>query len=263
MAPDDLQKVLAYTMKRNLSAVHLSLADSVHLETQPMTNDSFLAGPNDSIPSTIKEALSSSFVQEWGPAIDRENEGFCQHACFEAVPLPSGARTLPGIWVFTRKRDGSAKARFCVGGHRQIMGRDYFLNKKYCAVLSSRDNRILLALAASESLSVYQTDVVQAFLHGKLDDVDIYIHPPARYPCPPGCLLKLKKAIYGLHQAPVKFKTEVVEWFSHQNYAPANDAQTIWMKCHEGKVFIHALYADDFLRFTHCTNMYNDFQKKL
>jgi len=97
MDPSDLPKVLAYTMKRNLSEVHLSLADSAHLVTQPMTDDSFLTGPNDRIPSTITQALSSSFVQEWGPAIDRENEGFRQHACFEAVPLPSGARTLPGI----------------------------------------------------------------------------------------------------------------------------------------------------------------------
>ncbi len=39
----------------------------------------------------------------------------------------------------------------------------------------------------------------------------------------------------------------------------ANDAQTIWIKRHEGKVLIHALYADDFLHFTNCTNMYIDF----
>jgi hypothetical protein len=56
------------------------------------------------------------------------------------------AKVLPGIWVFTRKRDHSAKARFCVGGHCQILGRDYFAHKNYCAVLSSRNHRILLAL---------------------------------------------------------------------------------------------------------------------
>ncbi len=61
------------------------------------------------------------------------------------------------------------------------MDRDYFPNNFFCAV---RDNRILPALSAAEGYTVYQTDVVQAFLHGKLDDVDIYIDPPARYPCP-------------------------------------------------------------------------------
>jgi hypothetical protein len=111
MAPDDLQKVLAYTMKRNLSAVHLSLADSVHLETQPMTNDSFLAGPNDSIPSTIKEALSSSFVQEWGPAIDRGNDGFRQHDCFEAVPLLTDSPWNLGVYPQMRRLSQSPLLR--------------------------------------------------------------------------------------------------------------------------------------------------------
>ena len=201
-------------------------------------------------------------MDEWGPAIDKENGGFCKYDCFAAVPLPHGERTLPGLWVFTRKRDGTAKARFCVGGHRQLLGRDYFPNKNYCAVLSSRDNRILLALAAAEGYTVYQTDVVQAFLHGKLDDVNIYINPPARFPCTAGLVLKLQRAIYGLHQAPVKFKQEVMVWFKENGYSPANDAQTIWIKRDKCGVIIHALYADDFLHFTNNKTLYQDFQKQ-
>ena len=56
------------------------------------------------------------------------------------------------------------KALFCVGGHHQLLGKDYFQNKNYCSVLSSRDNHNLLALGASEGWQVYQTDIVQAFL---------------------------------------------------------------------------------------------------
>ena len=156
-----------------------------------------------------------------------------------------------------------------IGGHRQILGKDYFVNKNYCSVLSSRDNRILLALAAAEKWQVYQTDIVQAFLHGVLDDVDIYIQPPTRYPCPFGCVLKLLKAIYGLHQAPVKFKQEVIAWFKEHGYLAANDAETIWIKRTKTKgnqkesVLIHALYADDFLHFTDDTALYLSFQEEL
>ncbi len=110
-------------------------------------------------------------------------------------------RTLPGTWLFSRKRNGAAKARFVIGGHRQRLGIDYFEFKIYCAVLASRDNLILLGLAAAQGWSVAQTDVEQAFLHGVPNDVDLYIHPPARYQCPPGHVLKLLKAVYGLHQA--------------------------------------------------------------
>ena len=54
-----------------------------------------------------------------------------------------------------------------------MIGCDYFPNKTCCAVLSSRYNHILLALAAVEGWFIYQADIVQAFLHGQLDDVRI------------------------------------------------------------------------------------------
>ncbi len=88
-----------------------------------------------SIPRNVKEALSPSFVSEWAPAIDRENAGFVKHSCFEPMALPNHAKVLSGIWVFTRKRDHSAKARFCVGGHRQILGRDYIAQELLCCSL--------------------------------------------------------------------------------------------------------------------------------
>jgi len=120
MPPSLFPAVLKYTMKRNFSEVHLSLADSALLVQQPLTDAACVAG-HESIPKSITQALSPSFVADWGPAIDRENNGFRQHDCFEAVKLPPGARTRPGIWVFSRKRHGTAKARFCVSGHRQIL----------------------------------------------------------------------------------------------------------------------------------------------
>ncbi len=60
-----------------------------------------------------------------------------------------------------------------MGGHRQLLGSDDSLNKDWCAVLYSRANSILLALTAPEGYMVYKTDLVKAFLHGKLDAVYI------------------------------------------------------------------------------------------
>ena len=121
-------------------------------------------------------------------------------------------------------------------------------------------------MAASEGWQIYQTDIVQAFLYGELDDAEIYIKPPARYPCPVGWMLLLLKAIYGLHQTPVKFKQEVVAWFKEHMYQAVNDAETIWilrivLPGKADQVIIHALYADDFLHFTNSTTLYKAFQK--
>ena len=108
--------------------------------------------------------------------------------------------------------------------------------------------------------------------------MDIYIQPQARLACPTGDVLKLCKAVYGLHQAPVKFKQEVTAWFQDNGYRPANDSETVWIKTVpekrtstrsivSGGTIVHALYADDFLHFTDNPKLYqafkDQFQKRL
>ena len=143
-----------------------------------------------------------------------------------------------------------------------MIGRYCFRNKNYCAVLSRRVDRILLALAAVEGWTIYQTDIVQAFLHRILEGVDLYLNALASYPCPIGYLLKLLRVIYCLHLAHVKFKQEVIDWLKTNLYIAANDAQTIWIKLTKHGLVIHAIYADDFLHFTNNKAMYQDFQKQ-
>jgi hypothetical protein len=154
LTPDAYSRVLYVLNNYNLSATYLSLSDLYSLYFAALPTQVFaqeVAARAPDIPCNVKEVLSPKFVEEWGPAIHCKNEGFVKYKCFETTPaLPSGAHTLSGIWVFTSKLDNYAKARFCIGGHRQILGQDYFQNKNYCAVLSSRDNRILLALAAAK-----------------------------------------------------------------------------------------------------------------
>jgi hypothetical protein len=248
--------LLHYTMDPSLAAVHVSLCDSYSLLSADL-------GPDlRPIPKTCSQALSPDFIQDWKPAMEKEIQGFLKHKCFAPVPLTTQIRLLPGQWLFSRKRTGQAKARFVIGGHRQRLGTDYFEFQNYCAVLASRDNRVLLALAAAQGWHIYQTDVEQAFLHGVLDDVDLYIRPPALYPCPSDHVLKLLKAVYGLHQAPPKFKKEVTEWLRSKGYSAANDSETVWILRKNDKVLIHALYADDFLHFSNCKDMYAKFREQ-
>ena len=138
--------------------------------------------------------------------------------------------------MFSRKRDGAPKACFVIGGHRQRLGLDYFEFKNNCAVLASRDNRVL---------------------------PELYINPPARYPCPPGHVLKLLKAVYGLHQAPPKFKKEVTDWMRSNGYLPANGLETIWILRKDQDVLVHGIYADEFLHFSNKNAVYASFRELL
>ena len=63
-------------------------------------------------------------------------------------------------------------------------------------------------------------------------------------------VLKFIRAIYGLHQAPVKFKQQVIAWFKVNSYTPANEARSIWIRREKIAVLIYAIYADNFLNFT-------------
>ena len=74
--------------------------------------------------------------------------------------------------------------------------------------------------------------------------------------------MKPLKAIYGLHQAPVKFKKEVEVWFKENGYTQVNDSATIWQLKTDKGILIHAVYVDDFLHFTDNKHMYNAFQQK-
>ena len=107
---------------------------------------------------TSRVPKNVTFVDKWGPAIDSENKCFQKYDCFRPVPsssLPPCHHTLPDLWILRRKQDHTAKTRSCVGSHSQMLVCDYFLNKNYCAVLSSCDNCILFVPAAVEGWTIY------------------------------------------------------------------------------------------------------------
>ena len=82
-------------------------------------------------------------------------------------------------------------------------------------MLSSKDNWLLLAIAAANKWEIYLSGVSG----GELDDLDILVKAPPGYSCALNKVLKLKQAVYGLLQAPVKFKKEVADWFRAKGYA--------------------------------------------
>ena len=174
--------------------------------------------------------------------------------CFEVVYLPPGQSTIPSMWLFKVKPDTSGnltipKARMVVGSHRQVLNWDCWEFQNYAAVLNCWDYRLMLVLAAANKWAIAQTNISQAFLEGKLDDAEIYIKPPSGFPCQSGKVLKLRKAVYGLRQAPVKFKDEVVAWFQESSYSPCNASKTIWILRSHHSVIIHTVYVNDFLHF--------------
>ncbi|CAL8173718.1 unnamed protein product [Prunus armeniaca] len=175
-----------YVSYHRLSPQHLSYIYSVRRGVEP---------------SSFAEAASDP---NWGHAMNEELDALHANRTWTLTTLPPGEVPIDCKWVYKLKHnsDGSIecyKARLVAKGFNQATGIDYHdtfsLTAKMIIV------RYFLALTASQSWSLHQLDISNAFLHGDLDE-EIYMSPP------PGLwrqgenlVCRLHKSLYGLKQA--------------------------------------------------------------
>jgi hypothetical protein len=125
---------------------------------------------------------------------------------WELANLPHGHHAITLKWVFKLRRDEVGaiikhKARLVARGFLQREGIDF--DDAFAPVAQMEPVRLLLALAAQEGWRVHYMDVKSAFLNGDLKE-EVYVHqsPGFAIPDKEGKVLRLRKALYGLRQAP-------------------------------------------------------------
>ncbi|GKD18838.1 retrovirus-related pol polyprotein from transposon TNT 1-94 [Tanacetum coccineum] len=93
------------------------------------------------------------------------------------------------------------QARLVAKGYRQEEGIDF--EESFAPVACIEAIRIFIANAASKNMTIYQMDVKTTFLNGELKE-EVYVCQPERFVDPdhPTHVYRLKKALYGLNQAP-------------------------------------------------------------
>jgi hypothetical protein len=105
-------------------------------------------------------------------------------------------------WIFKKKLkpDGAVdkyKARLVAKGFTQKKGEDDF--DTYTPVARLITIRVVIALAASHDLLIYQIDVNTTFLNGELDE-EIYMKEPEGFVTHghENMVCRLRKSLYGL-----------------------------------------------------------------
>ena len=98
-------------------------------------------------------------------------------------------------------------------GFQQEEGVDY--DETFAAVVKPASYRILFALAAIYGWLAHQSDVKTAFLNSSLNK-PVYMKPPkGGMELPPGSVLLVRRALYGLKQSPrqwyEKFRDTMME----------------------------------------------------
>jgi len=160
----------------------------------------------DDTPTTIAEAYSSLDADLWKEEIQSEMDSIISNGTWEVVDRPYRCKLVGCKWVFKKKlRPDSTiekyKTRLVAKGYIQKEGEDYF--DTYSPIARLTTIRVLLFLAASHGLLVYQMDVKTAFLNGELEE-EIYMDQSDGFVAKgqEGKVCKLLKSLYGLKQAP-------------------------------------------------------------
>jgi transposase InsO family protein len=201
-------------------------------------------------PQTLKEALDSDEAPEWQAAVDGEIKSLHENDTWEYMPTPPGVKPIPVRWIFKVKKhaDGSIeryKARLVAKGYRQIEGVDF--NEVYAPVSKHTTFRTLLALTARDDLELEHMDVKTAFLQGELEEVVYMDPPPGSDLDTKGMCCRLKKAIYGLRQAPRAWHTKLKTVLASMGFkASAADAALFWRGDGRQRIWL-LVYVDDIL----------------
>ena len=131
---------------------------------------------------------------------------FQRNDVWTLVPRPEGEHIIGTKWIFCNKTDEESnvirnKARLAAQGYSQIKGVDH--DETFAPVARMESIRILLALACQLKFKLYQMDVKIAFLNGMFKE-NVYVAQPKGFIDPHFLdhVLYLKKAFYGLNQAP-------------------------------------------------------------
>nr|GEV67979.1 retrovirus-related Pol polyprotein from transposon TNT 1-94 [Tanacetum cinerariifolium] len=184
-------------------------------ELQSMTSGQILSTME---PKNVKEAMTDP---AWIKSMREELFQFKRLDVWVLVPAPDNITPLTLKWLFKNKHDEEKmviqnKSRLFVRRYRQEEGIDF--EKSFAPVARMEAIRIFLAYAAHKSFIMFQMDVKTAFLHGTLKE-DVYVCQPEGFidANHSSHVFKLKKALYGLEQAPRAWYHEL-STFLLQNY---------------------------------------------
>ncbi|GKC31899.1 putative ribonuclease H-like domain-containing protein [Tanacetum coccineum] len=149
----------------------------------------------------LEDIVYSDDAEDVGAEADMKN----LNTFMPVTPIPT-TRIYKDHRVYRNKKDERGimiknKARLVAQGYIQEEGIDY--DEVFAHVARIEAIRLFLAYASFKDYIVYQMNDKIAFLNGKIEE-EVYVCQPPGFEDPdfPDKVYKVKKALYGLHQAP-------------------------------------------------------------
>ncbi|MBW0560427.1 hypothetical protein O181_100142, partial [Austropuccinia psidii MF-1] len=204
-----------------------------------------------STPRTFNGALSSPDKDLWLASIKRELESMNALGVWEVIELDPLLKLVGTTWVFKIKKDHLGqvteyKARLCAQGFTQSAGIDF--NQTYAPTGRLNSLRTLIAFAAAKNLDFHQIDIKSAFLNAPLSET-VYLgitqglDIDKRSHC-----LRLRKAIYGLKQAPLAWYDRLKTWLVAVGFSSCISDPCVFLRKGEYPVWLY-IHVDDIAIF--------------
>ena len=202
----------------------------------------------DGEPTSFDEARGE---EEWRKAMLDELSSIEQNDTWSLVDLPPDHRAIGLKWVFKLKRDEQGavvkhKARLVAKGYVQKSGIDF--DEVFALVARMESVRMLLAVAAQENWLVHHMDVKSAFLNGDLAE-EVYVQQPPGFTAAghEQKVLRLKKALYGLRQAPRAWNQKLDASLHELGFVRCTSEHSMYTRGKGPSRVIVGVYVDDLI----------------
>ncbi|KAJ9552303.1 LOW QUALITY PROTEIN: hypothetical protein OSB04_016348 [Centaurea solstitialis] len=196
-------------------------------------------------PKEIDDALRDP---AWVSAMQEELAEFIRNNVWLLVPRPRKRTIIGSKWIFRNKLDEIGtiirnKARLVAQGYRQ---EEALITMKLLLLLEAI--RLFLAFAAHMNFKVYQMDIKNAFLNGKLNE-EVYVAQPPGFVDPkfPDHVYKLNKALYGLKQAPRAWYDTLSTFLLSKGFVRGKIDSTLFLKKYPKHILLVQIYVDDII----------------
>nr|GEV04326.1 retrovirus-related Pol polyprotein from transposon TNT 1-94 [Tanacetum cinerariifolium] len=154
-------------------------------------------------------------------------------------------------WIYKVKIDEYGdvlknKARLVAKGYSQAEGINF--EESFAPVAIIEAIRIFIANVASKNMTVYQMDVKTTFLNGELKE-EVYVCQPEGFfdPDHSNHVYRLKKALYGLNQAPRAWYDTLLRFLLANGFSKGVVDPTLFIR-KKGKHTLHVqIYVDDII----------------
>lgn len=197
-------------------------------------------------PKIVQQALME---EAWIDSMQSELLEFERNEVTELVPKQDNVNVIGTKWIFKNKTDEAGnvirnKARLVAQGYSQIEGVDY--EETFTPVTRLESIWLLIGMACHLKFKLYQMDVKSAFLNGYLKE-EVYVSQPKGFEdlVHPNYVLRLKKALYRLKQAPHAWYERLSEYLLLKGYTRGSLDMPLFIRRDRFGTIVVQVYVDD------------------